>query len=145
MIYDSTVFMTIIDMLIVACPVYLLGLLLRHRTDVQRLGLTTGAALIVAGVGVIALLYLADFLSMHFVPQLIPPAEAMQIMDDLHQNYAWISILLGVGCIAFGLAYLLRFLIPQASAGTEILERIRIERAASESSFRVLVRSLYSG
>jgi len=104
-IWGSTALMTIIDGAIIAMAVTAVAFVVRRRARSGRHG--RGLVLTVSGLAVIGIFYLADLLTMWALPLLIPRADAMDVLRDLHLNYSWIANLLGVGGVFAGLAIVL--------------------------------------
>lgn len=105
MIWDSVFVMTLIDLVIVAMAGAMLFVAARGRV----LGRHSPAVLcLVAGVTVVGTFYLADLLIMHAGPALLGGSRAMQLMESLHLEAAWIVTPVLVGLLFGALLNVIR-------------------------------------
>ena len=99
MFWDSLLFMTVVDLVIVT--VALIAGTIFFRTIWKSPGLPKGGSVsIVSGLGLIALFYLFDLATMHILPVVVPEAEAMVFMKELHLEYNWPVALVAFAAIA---------------------------------------------
>ena len=103
MIWQSVWLMTTIDIVVLAIVGVALIDFLRKRRSLLALGGGMGIPAILFGLAVVALFYVADLLTMHVAPRIMPASEAMGVMQDLHLNFRWIVALIAVVAIATGL------------------------------------------
>ncbi len=104
--------MGIVDIMIIACPLVLLVLLIKNHEAVFSAKLTKAVLMVLFGLGIISLWYLADLWSV-----LIAASDntAVSSIESLNIHLPRYSVLLGVGLISLGMAYLLGVLIPNVS------------------------------
>ncbi len=133
MIWQSILLMTIFDILIVIVPLYLFFLFKKHHQELENLGLTLATNFILFGLIVIAIFYVTDLTIMHLLPLFEPKQSVMAAMTDLHLNWSWMVTVIGIGTIGFGVAHLLRDLVPSANRTMNKLEKNIVE---SEERFR---------
>ena len=102
MIWESTLWMTIFDTVILG--ISLVGLRILSRWS-QRLKARQpiGAWLIAGGLLLLGSLYLVDLLAMWVLPHILTPARAMTFMENLHLNYSWIVNLVAMLSVLAGL------------------------------------------
>ncbi len=113
MIWDSIFVMTVIDCVIIVGTGLAVWQFLQYRSELQQLHAIRPVLLILSGLFVIALFYLADLWTMFILPLWMPMKEAVKIMTDLHLNLKWVVSLVGVGLIIGGLFHLIRILFPR--------------------------------
>ncbi len=104
MIWESTTAMTIIDLvllLIMAASVVFIG---RNWSMFNHPRQARYVVMIIAGVSIIGLFYLADLIIMHVMPGFIGEAAAMAMMAELHLNLRWLFTLVAVPLIFIGFA-----------------------------------------
>jgi diguanylate cyclase (GGDEF)-like protein/PAS domain S-box-containing protein len=130
MIWESTLLMAVIDILIITATVYLLYIFVKNYGKTKQLGIVFGSGLTMFGLTVIAFFYFLDLLSMYLIPLFMPQEDAMVIMMDLHLNWSWIVMLIGVVSMAIGLSYFMTSLIPKALITSKLLEKEIEERTA---------------
>jgi PAS domain S-box-containing protein len=133
MIWTSVPLMTALDLVIIVITGATLWSFFQIRSR-RPLLTQTGPLLIISGLLCITLFYLTDLATMHALPLFMPMAEAMAIMDSLHQHYSWLIILLAISLIGIGLR-------------ADIIERKREEETLkeSESLFRTTIDHLPLG
>lgn len=102
MIWQSVSAMTVIDLLIVGGAIYCLWVFRKFGRRLSRRKSKTGSVLLLAGIFIISIFYVGDLFTMHALPLVIPHAEAMAAMAELHLNYAWITALTGISFIVAG-------------------------------------------
>ena len=102
MIWESKTLMTLIDLMIVFATVASLWFLPRQRQRIARGDLVLGASIVVTGLLLIGLLYLADLLIMWLLPFVASQSAAMRVMEELHLNYSWPVMLVATVCIFVG-------------------------------------------
>jgi diguanylate cyclase (GGDEF)-like protein len=113
MIWDSLAVMTIIDLIIISLAIFAIGTFFSRKRVLKEVGLYSGINLILCGLILIALFYMADLLTMYVFPMFMPMKKAMKIMRNLHLNYLWIVSVAVVLSIVTGLVYLIKNLIPK--------------------------------
>jgi PAS domain S-box-containing protein len=113
MISKSILIMTLIDVLIIFGTVIAGWQFRRKRLVLANLNATLPVLLMMGGLFVIALFYLADLVTMFILPMFMPMAKAMMVMNDLHLNLKWVVSLVGVGLILVGVTILLNNLFPK--------------------------------
>ncbi|MFQ5829717.1 MAG: hypothetical protein ACE5JD_11265 [Candidatus Methylomirabilia bacterium] len=96
--------MTVIDVAIVVTTLASAWILIKHSSRLVQSNLILGSLMVVVGLMMIALFYLADLFVMFGLPRLISRAAAAAAMEDLHHNYSWITMFVGTGCIFAGFA-----------------------------------------
>jgi len=134
MIWQSIAIMTVIDIIIIGMTTFVYWNFYIHRSILRQLQLTPGVSLCLAGLLFLTLFYLTDLATMFVLPRFMPMAQAMEIMSDLHLNYAWIVAVLAVGLIVVGLVYLIRILFPKLDGLLEELDghRTRLEEQVAK-------------
>jgi PAS domain-containing protein len=125
-IWESIGLMTAIDLVIIGMGVTFAVVFGRHLRNARMTGFVSVAAAL-SGFG---LFYVADLFTMWVLPQVTTPQYAMAMMEDLHLNYHWGVMLLGVGCVLWGFGAVGRDLL------TEVTERRKAEEALRESQER---------
>jgi hypothetical protein len=95
--------MTVIDLVILAATAIVFWRYFGTGTGHSPSAPKAGLRLIMAGILVIGLFYLADLLSMHVLPAFIPMAEATAFMGNLHRNFSWFVALFAIVVISVGL------------------------------------------
>ena len=108
MIWESTVLMTLIDLVIVSVTMASLWILFGHRYRLIRSNLILGSSIVVVGLVTIGLFYLTDLFVMLVLPSLSSKPTAMALMEDLHLYYSWIVMLVGTVSIFAGFAIMNR-------------------------------------
>ena len=146
MIWHSTWVMTIIDAVMVLGALKALQILFRHRATILDMKIARPVQAIVAGLCIIAGLYLADLYTMLVMPLYASDEAAMAAMRNLHLNWGWLVVLAGFAAIVAGLVYLVAKLFPQIAAIIKSLEAEVVERgrsaealAKSEERYRTVV------
>jgi adenylate cyclase len=108
MIWNSVPLMTVIDLVIIGAISVVVWRNFRTSTDRRPSAPKAGLKLILLGLLAIAAFYFVDLLSMHVLPAVIPMAEAMEIMGNLHLNSSWLVSLFAIAVISFGFMELKR-------------------------------------
>jgi len=90
--------------MIIGANIYAMVAFFRIRSHITTLKTRVGFSAIMVGLSLVALFYLADLIEMHILPFVLPMAEAMEVMKDLHLNQRWWISLVSIGAIAFGLS-----------------------------------------
>ena len=130
---ESILWMTVIDGLIIAVPLYLFYLFTEHYQELDNLGLTLGTNFILAGLIIIAIFYFTDILIMHLMPLFITRQSVIAAMIDLHLHWSWLVNFTGIGLIGFGVAYLLNTLVPRIN---RTINKLESTITFSEKKFR---------
>lgn len=112
MIWNSVVMMTIFDLIIISFVVFTFYVFLKRKQAIQHFRATLSVFLILFGLGIIALFYLADLFTMLVLPFFIPKMQAMDIMEQLHLNFLWYVMLLGMSFLVFGVNRLVSIVFP---------------------------------
>ncbi len=94
--------MTTIDLLVIAVVAFSMVVLVRSRINHQPSISKVGPWLVIAGLLMLGLFYFADLLIMHALPLIVPMAEAMAYMENLHHNLLWIVTLFAMISIVSG-------------------------------------------
>jgi len=115
-IWESVQLMTVIDLLIVLTTLQLVFLVARNRRVLSEIGVLPSVGVTISGLTVIALLYLADLGLMHVMPVFSGREPAMLAMEQLHLNWSWVLILVGVMLLIVGLSLLVRSIMPRRAA-----------------------------
>ena len=102
MIEPSVTLMTIVDVLMVGTCSFALWRLHSYRKEKFSQIAGSGFYLVVFGLVLICLFYVADFATMYALPFFIPAVNTMALMKVLHQVYMWFFIPFGVGSIVAG-------------------------------------------
>ena len=113
MIWESTLIMTIIDLIIIVITFILFWNYHQNRQLLKELKIQKGVAIIMGGFFMMSFLYFMDILTMHLLPRFIPMKKSMEIMKDLHLNYNWILSATGFSLIFAGLIYLNKIIFPR--------------------------------
>ena len=129
MIWDSIAIMTIIDLAIISLAIFVTFTFCKYSQVLKKLKLYFGINLILSGLLLIALFYLADLTTMFVLPMFVPMKKAMKIMSDLHLQYNWIVSVVAVSLIVIGLIYLMKYMIPKINMLIEedISKRKKVE------------------
>lgn len=112
MIWNSIVLMSLFDLIIVSVVIYTAHVFYKRRQAIHYFRATFAVSLMLAGLGIIALFYLADLFTMFVLPLLIPMQEAMAFMEQLHLNLLWFVIVVGISLLVFGVSRLIHEVIP---------------------------------
>ena len=149
MIWESTALMTGIDVAIISLAFGSLWVLYKHKIQLDKSGSFLGFTIIGVGLLVVGLFYLTDLFVMHGLTALSGKPRAMEVMVDLHLNYSWLVILVGVGSVFLGFAITNKkhsLLIEKLETAEQALkmdikDRKQVEEALRKSEERY--RSLY--
>jgi signal transduction histidine kinase len=145
MIWKSMVLMTIFDVAIISVAIASLTILFLHRNRLGRSGALMGSSIVVLGLVGIGLFYLVDLFTMFVLPLLTTRQSAMTAMENLHLDYSWIVILLGILSVFAGLAIVNRKLVMLIDSleRTEIhLNRELTARREAERALRLKAAEL---
>jgi len=113
MISESTLIMTIIDLVIIVITCLLFWNYHQNRELLKQLKIQRAAVIIFGGFFLIAALYFADILTMHLLPRFISMDKAMEIMKDLHLNTNWMLSSTGLLLLFIGIIYLNKIIFPR--------------------------------
>ncbi len=111
MIWNSVIFMTVVDLLIVGIAGSGLVYFLRVRNRGAGRQTIRGFGAIILGMLAVGGFFFADLLIMHGLPLFVPRARAMAIVTEMHLNFHWPVLLAGIGLAGFGLIAALRQII----------------------------------
>ncbi len=104
--------MTLFDLVIILVVFITTVAVYKRRQAIYNIGATHAAILMLLGLGVIALFYLADLFTMHVLPIFMPMMQAMEIMKQLHLNASWFVMVAGVSFLVFGIMRLIHTVFP---------------------------------
>jgi hypothetical protein len=102
MIWQSTMAMTIIDLLLIVIACFALWSLYALRASRSKTDSGPGSIMIVSGVAFFGALYSFDLFAMYGLPSIMSPEIAMAVMKELHLEFSWIVSLAGIGLIVTG-------------------------------------------
>ncbi len=125
MSWESELFATILDVLVVALAILALIFYLRHRHAVSSQGYTGGFVIILVGMGAISTYYFSDLL-IRFVPP-FQQTRTAAMQHDPHLDWAWYFVLVGNIAVYLGLLVLFTTLIPKSSRYLSELEQLKNE------------------
>ena len=108
MIWTSVPVMTAIDLVVMAMMGVAIWVFIQSRINLQPLATKTGPVLVVLGLSSMGLFYFADLMTMHALPFIVPMADAMVAMENLHHNLSWLFILVAVAFIVAGFRLITR-------------------------------------
>ena len=108
MINESTLLVTVTDLLVLGAVGYALFILFSIWKNLTTAKARFGLVGVVLGLSLVALISLADLLMMHVLPSRPPMTRVMAMMRDLQLNYRWLFTIFSIGGIAFSLATLCR-------------------------------------
>jgi PAS domain S-box-containing protein len=142
MIWESTLTMAAIDVVIAAGAATVVFVSFRHRATILRMEVGRSVYSIAAGACLIAALYLTDLFLMLVLPQFTTHQATTAAMKYLHLNWSWIAVLAGLSFIVAGLVPLLGRLFPRIevfirSLEVEIAERKRAETRLHDAHDRL--------
>jgi len=125
MVWNSIALMTIIDVVIVSFIIYIASVFYRRRKSIRTFRATLSVFLILSGLGMIALFYLADLAIMYVLPLLIPMMQAMELMEFLHLNILWYVMVIGVTFMGLGVLRLVHIVFPRHLSQLEGLKDVQ--------------------
>ena len=102
MIWQSTLLMTLIDLLILGAIGYALGDFLSARKRLTTPKMRYGSVASILGLSLIAVFSLIDLQTMHFLPQFMDMPSVISVMQDFHLDYVWTVAVFGICAIALG-------------------------------------------
>ncbi len=142
MIWSSTVLMIGLDVAIITMIVAVFFVL--ARLGIFRKGETprNGRILILLGVAVAGLFYLADLVSMTVLPPYVGDQRAMEIMSYLHLEAQWYTSFISLVLIVSGMIIVARQrqdIESTIQRNTDRIERVQQEIVQSELRFRSLI------
>ena len=111
LIWQSTPFMTFIDIVMLAGAAVLIRLLIRHREWMLEEGAIAGPVAATAGVGLIVLIFLADFIAMWMLPAVIGAPFAIEARRALHLQLSGPTLMVGLLFLFAGYATVHRRLV----------------------------------
>lgn len=136
MFWESPTLMTMVDVALLSAIVLTLVTLERYRSVLREAGALAGARIALVGLLTIGLLYLLDLVSMYVLPPVVGRDRAMTFMRDLHLEYSWPLLLVGLILVVAGFlwgARNLRSLIEGLGhSRTELEQELKAHRAAEE-------------
>ena len=142
MIWESTVLMTIIDLVIIFLTFILFWNFYQNKRTLKHLKMQYSIVIILCGFSIMALLYLGDLLTMHFFPRFMSMEKSMEIMTELHLNYNWVLSSAGFGLLFIGILYLNKISFPECFLYQKNLENEIIKRNRVEKEYKKLNKKL---
>jgi hypothetical protein len=131
MIWESTLIMTIIDLIIIVITFILFWNYCQNRQLLKQLKIQYGVSIILGGFFIMAFLYFVDILTMYLLPRFMPMKKAMDTMKNLHLNYNWILSATGFFLLFIGIMYLNKIIFPERKRAEDERERIILELKAA--------------
>jgi diguanylate cyclase (GGDEF)-like protein len=122
MIWDSIVLMAMFDVFIVSIVCYTSYVFYQKRQAIQHFHATIPVILMLCGLGIIALFYVADLITMFVLPLYMPMMQAMEVMKTLHLNYLWLVMVAGVSLLVIGVLQLFYRVFPTHISTMEVLK-----------------------
>ena len=144
MISNSIALMTLVDFVILGIVGSAVYVFVRCKPLLDKSRTRVGFAAILGALALVAAFYAADLAVMHVLPRLMPMAQAMALMRELHLDYRWGVSLVGVGGVAAGFAVVARGVAAlierleqsKADLQAELAEHGRAETALRDSEQR---------
>lgn len=121
--WESEIFATVLDVLVVTLAVLALVFYLRHRHAVSSQGYTGGFVIILLGMGAVSIYYFSDLLFRFILPFQHETTPAS--LGTTHLDWAWHFVLVGNIAIYVGLLVLFTTLIPKSSRYLSELETLK--------------------
>ena len=103
MIVNSTVLMTVIDLVTVAFTVAAAYVFFRNWRRFSPVGNWRGFAYIAVGLLVMASFYIADLLTLYLLPAFMPQASVTIFRENLQHTYVWLIVSGGLGLVSIGI------------------------------------------
>ncbi len=122
MIWESISLMTVIDLFIIGIVIAAYYHFFRRKQAIRRVGATGAAVMMLVGLGVFGLFYLADLFTMFVLPQFMPMMQAMELMKQLHLNAMWLVMVVGTSFLVLGMLRLMHIVFPGHISAMETLE-----------------------
>ncbi len=155
MTWESVALMTWFDVLICAITFSTLGILLRYRHQFARFNLLVGLSLVVSGLMMIGLFYVAELFVIWIMPIFVTEKASMAMMSTLHLNAHGINVLVVSLCLVGGFVVITRRLLSlihhlekseiNLNHETLVRQEINDELGESEKRFRDLIEGLTQG
>ena len=139
MIWDSVAVMTVIDLFIISLTLVALRNIYKNRQLLKQLNLLTGSVIMMSGLILMAMFYVADVSIMHVLPLFVAWDEAYATMTKMHLGYNWVISTVGVSLIILSILYFNRTLYPKIMA----LEKELRLQASTDSLTRIYNRSKF--
>ncbi len=139
MIWNSIIFMTIIDLAIIGLTIFAFITIQKQKPTLEKLNLQRGIQIVFLGLTIIALFYLLDLITMFVLPFFMPMKKAMAIMKDLHLNQKWFVALFGIGFLVLGLTYLLKVLLPGVG---KLMDKLNLKEEEQKKTISELSEAL---
>jgi len=145
--------MTTLDLIIIVAIIVAIWRFYSSRALLKQLKLYAGLYIILFGLFVIGLFYLADLVAMHVFPLFMPRMKAMKMMETLHLDYRWFVSVAGVISIVAGLLYMMNILFPgikvmleslresSKKLSSEVEERRRAEESIKQNEVKLRSQS----
>lgn len=124
MIWESTLLMTVFDLLIIWVSGGAIYWVFRNRRHPSLRGSAKGLVAISFGLLLFALFYFVDLLTMYLFPSIVGAGRSMALMEGLHLNERWLLSLVAVGSIAFGIISVGRRIFDLTDALTAAGEKV---------------------
>jgi diguanylate cyclase (GGDEF)-like protein len=139
MIWDSVALMTVIDLVIISLTLVALRNIYKNRDLLKQLNLLRGSLIMMSGLILMVMFYVADISIMHVLPMFVTWDEAYSTMTRMHLGYNWIISTVGVSLIILSIIYFNRTLYPKIIA----LEKDLRLQASTDSLTRIYNRSKF--
>ena len=139
MIWNSIIFMTIIDLAIIGLTIFAFITIQKQKPTLEKLNLQRGIQIVFLGLAIIALFYLLDLITMFVFPLFMPMKKAMTIMKHLHLNQKWLVSLFGIGFLVLGLTYLLKILLPSVG---KLMDKLNLKEKEQKKTIIELSEAL---
>jgi diguanylate cyclase (GGDEF)-like protein len=139
MFWDSVLAMTAIDLVIIFLTLVALRNIYKNRHMLKHLGLFSGSLIMMSGLILMVMFYVADISIMHVMPMFISWDEAYSFMTIMHLGYNWIISTIGLSLIILSILYFNRTLYPKIIA----LEKDLSLRASTDSLTRIYNRAKF--
>ncbi len=100
--------MTIANAMIIASIFYAIHSSVRTRNQIENGRTNLGLAMVLVGLTIIAMHYLANLVTIYFLPHFMSVSDTWTIMRSLRLNGYWVIIGSGLLCLVCGLHFIFR-------------------------------------
>ncbi len=104
MIWDSTALTTAVHLLVIGSVGYAFWKFVLQNRAAAATATSGGVLLLLAGLSVTMLYFIANLVAMHVFPLFMPMSAAVTAMEHLHREFFGIATLIGVFLISMGFA-----------------------------------------
>ena len=132
--WESEIFATVLDVLVVTLAVLALVFYLRHRHAVSSQGYTGGFVIILIGMGAVSIYYFSDLLV-----RAIPSFQQSASSGSPDLDWEWSFVLIGNIAIYLGLLVLFTTLIPKSSRYLSELETLKSQLSNKNTELESVV------